>query len=340
MHLSTSLLIPALIALLPPAATATRSPKRGLVFTNPRDHPEDNAVWVQKGSTLTWYYNYHATASPAFAGIPQDRFEFVPMLWGLEAEPNSTDFYDKVKAMIEDGVNITHALSFNEPDGLVSAGGSDIPPKIAAQAWVSNFEPLRELGVRVGLPGCTGAPSGLTWLNDFLDECAELVSEGQSKKKNCSYDFLPVHWYGDFDGLSSHIGERRERLRRAPKSADVFLLRNSFPDTPIWVTEYALPHEELPPTQQFFNQSTEWFDKEEFIERYSYFGAFRSTNSTVGPNPVFLNRDGELTDIGSWYLGGNATGIIPQSGDSAAGVMRASMALALCAALWTSVLVL
>jgi hypothetical protein len=31
----------------------------------------------------------------------------------------------------------------------------------------------------------------------------------------------------------------------------------------------------------------------------------------VGPNAAFLNENGKLTDIGSWYLGGPATGVVP-----------------------------
>ena len=31
----------------------------------------------------------------------------------------------------------------------------------------------------------------------------------------------------------------------------------------------------------------------------------------MGPNVTFLTQDGLLTDIGSWYLGGGATGNIP-----------------------------
>ncbi|CAI4213153.1 unnamed protein product [Parascedosporium putredinis] len=297
--LTTALLALAPLFSLFHTAAATRSPKRGLIFINPREYPEDSAIW--------------------------DRFEFVPMMWGLDGDPGNPVFYDKVKAMIEDSVNITHVLSFNEPDGTMSTGGSDISPKDAARAWVANFEPLsRDLGVKVGLPGCTGAPSGLAWLTSFLKECSALVSEGQDKKRNCTYDFLPIHWYGNFEGLASHVGERLAL----------------FPDTPIWVTEYALAHEELEPSQEFFNQTIDWFDKEEFIERYAYFGAFRSTNSNVGPNPVFLNRDGDLTDIGSWYLGGNATGVNPQSGDNGAGMMRASMSLVLGAGIWATMFLL
>jgi hypothetical protein len=52
------------------------------------------------------------------------------------------------------------------------------------------------------------------------------------------------------------------------------------------------------------------------VARYSWFGAFRSVVSNVGPNQGMLDPYGNLTDIGSWYLGGNATGkaAIPDDG--------------------------
>ena len=48
------------------------------------------------------------------------------------------------------------------------------------------------------------------------------------------------------------------------------------------------------------------------ITHYSYFGAFRSDVSNVGPNLAMLTQDGKLTDIGSWYLGGDETGNVPK----------------------------
>jgi hypothetical protein len=63
--------------------------------------------------------------------------------------------------------------------------------------------------------------------------------------------------------------------------------------------------------------SAEYFDRLDYVERYSYFGAFRSKTSNVGPNAPFLNNDGVLTDIGSWYMGfGRATGVLPTSGNA------------------------
>lgn len=47
------------------------------------------------------------------------------------------------------------------------------------------------------------------------------------------------------------------------------------------------------------------------VSHYSYFGAFRADVSNVGPNSAMLTEKGELTDIGSWYLGGEATYHVP-----------------------------
>lgn len=54
-------------------------------------------------------------------------------------------------------------------------------------------------------------------------------------------------------------------------------------------------------------------DRLDYLERYSLFGAFRSSISNVGPNGAMLSEGGELTDIGAWYLGRDATGVLPSS---------------------------
>lgn len=195
--------------LLAGLAGASPSDKRGLVFTPNSDFPQDNQVWVQSGSDLTWYYNYQSLPSAPFnTSLSQQQFEFVPMMFGVSSNLSDTTFLDQIKGLIHNGTNITHVLSFNEPDGSSSSGGSNINPKDAAQAWVANFEPLGKLGVKLGLPACTGGPASLPWLKQFLANCSDIVSTG-SKKTNCTFDFLPVHWYDNFAGLASMIGERR-----------------------------------------------------------------------------------------------------------------------------------
>jgi hypothetical protein len=85
-----------------------------------------------------------------------------------------------------------------------------------------------------------------------------------------------------------------------------------YPNQTIWVTEYGFPNQALNDTQYFFNQSAKYFDNLDYVTHYSYFGGFRSSVSNVGPNAAMLDQDGELTDIGSWYLGGAATDNVPE----------------------------
>jgi hypothetical protein len=82
----------------------------------------------------------------------------------------------------------------------------------------------------------------------------------------------------------------------------------------MWVTEFALANSSLSATQSYYNETIPFLDRVPYITHYSYFGAFRSSVSNVGPNAAFLTGKGLLTDIGAWYLGEKATGNIPTTG--------------------------
>lgn len=172
--------------------TFPRSSKRGLVFIPNATHPEDNSIWTESGSDLTWYYNYGPSPSPALISTS---LQFVPMLFTAPTDPTDTSFLDTVKTLISSGTNISYVLTFNEPDGTSSTGGSDLEPSLAASTWIREVEPLKKLGVKLGAPAVTGAPNGFTWLSDFFSAC----------HGSCNPDFIPIHWYGNFDGLSSHM---------------------------------------------------------------------------------------------------------------------------------------
>jgi len=203
MHFSATLLLAA-ASLLPAAEAAgaagatgafTRSEKRGLVFVPSAKYPEDNQIWIGSGSDLTWYYNYGVQPSAAFASKTQEEFEFVPMLWSV-----SDTFLTDIQTMVQGGRNISHVMAFNEPDGTQTTGGSNIDPKVAAATWIKQIEPLRKMGIKTGAPAVTGSPRGFTWLSDFFSSCA-------SQGTNCTADFIPVHWYGNFEGLAGHLGQ-------------------------------------------------------------------------------------------------------------------------------------
>ncbi|EKG21153.1 Glycoside hydrolase subgroup catalytic core [Macrophomina phaseolina MS6] len=275
------------------AQAGTPSSKRGLVYVVTEDNAADDAVWTTAAgaSELTWYYNYEVQPT---ASLKNTDLNFVPMLWGTSDKDDSagsTDFLDAVRALVKGGANITHVLGFNEPDGSTSTGGSNIPADLAASTWIREIEPLRADGIKVGAPAVTGSETGFQWLQNFFTAC-----DGR-----CTPDFVPVHWYGSFEGFASHLGQ----------------MAATYPNmSEVWVTEFAYSNVDLDESQAFFNQSMDYLDKMENCTRYSWFGSFRSSVSNVGENAAMLNSKGKLTDLGSWYLGKSATGVEP---DSAAG---------------------
>lgn len=100
----------------------------------------------------------------------------------------------------------------------LSVGGSDIAPERAAELWRTNIEPLASDGVRLGAPGVSSAPDGIKWLQSFFAACA-----------GCTVDFIPVHWYGDFQGLASHLGH----------------VNSLFPGKKLWITELGFAHQNM-----------------------------------------------------------------------------------------------
>ncbi|KAK5725462.1 hypothetical protein LTR15_003648 [Elasticomyces elasticus] len=276
----------AVAALATPLALAQdSSSKRGLCYVDTKDSSTDDAIWDGSDSDLTWYYNYESTPT---SGIDGSKLQFVPMQWGAPSSNTDMTFYNNVKSLIEGGSNITYVLGFNEPDGCAN-GGSCVDAQTAAQTWIREIEPLKkEYGVKLGAPAVTGSPNGFVWLQNFFTACAG----------KCSADFIPVHWYGDFQGLASHIGQ----------------VNGTYPNMTMWVTEYAYPEGNLEDSQDFYNQSASYLDRLNYVTHYSYFGAFRSSVSNVGPNAAMLTQKGELTDIGAWYLGQEATGHKPKGG--------------------------
>lgn len=71
-----------------------------------------------------------------------------------------------------------------------------------------------------------------------------------------------------------------------------------------------------------------------YVEKYAYFGAFRSDVSNVGPDAAMLTQDGELTDIGAWYLGQEETGNIPKGNAAQAARFAGSSFLVIAIAFW------
>jgi hypothetical protein len=257
------------------------SSKRGLVhITNQAFHKglniaSDMQAWTANTTDMTWYYNYVSYRTLT----PNATYEFVPQVWGPGAVPA---FLANMTALQRAGVPVQHVLGYNEPDGS-SNGGSNVTPAAAARDWAQYMEPLRAQfpGVRLGAPATTGTDAGVAWLNAFTSKCG-----------NCTFDFLPFHWYGDAVNVTAHVARLRANYSQ-----------------PLWVTEYAPPYRPTAAeTEQLFKDVTAFFDASPDVERYAYWPAFRSSQTPPGWNPdmAMLTADGKVSKVGGWYMGVSA----------------------------------
>lgn len=270
----------------------TLSSKRGLAYLGDTHASDDNLLY-SANSSLDWYYNWSPN-TVAGIGLP-----FLPLIHGLDDAASST-VMDTIANLPSTS---THLLTFNEPDGTTSSGGSAISPSDAAKSYINDILPLRLADTRtwnISHPATTGSSSGLTWLQEFNASCWDLAPD-----TGCPTDFVALHWYGDFAGLASWLGTLHD-----------FYVSNSSAgatsdDIKFWITEMALPQEDEDTTVEMLNQSLTYLDGLDYVAGYAWFGTDRkggSWDSYTGENVAVFNGKGALTDVGALYLGGEEDG--------------------------------
>jgi len=216
----------------------------------------------QTQSQITWQYDWGSTP-PGYLAI--DNIEYIPMQWGSQGIGG---FAETVKNQ-----GAKTILAFNEPDFDQE---SNILPEDAANLWKQYLEPMKADGIRLGGPAVSGGATGQPWLDQFMQNCT-----------GCSVDFIPLHWYGD------GVGGFYDYL---------FQVHGKYPNTSIWVTEFASTSTNETEVFSFLNASISYLDGLPWIERYSWFGFFRPQ---AGNNTFYnlLGDDGSLNQLGQTYLG-------------------------------------
>jgi hypothetical protein len=289
------------VLFLSTSASAQHDSKRGLAYVG-NVHEPDNALLASSNSPLSWYYNWSPYPPTQ---VPSNNLEFVPLIHGIDDARSS----QTSSALNHLPSSSTHLLTFNEPDGTKDSGGSSISPEDAARAYIDHIVPYRD-GDRkwsISHPSTTGSPNGLDWLRRFNESCY-----GIDEENGCPTDFVAVHWYGAFAGLAAWLGTLNE-----------YYNTNTSRKTPLqfWVTELALPQADVAGTTSMMNQTLPYLDQLSYVQKYSWFGAFRTgdANEWTGDAVALFDNDGGLTEVGALYMGGNAKGFaVGQKGEGSA----------------------
>ena len=192
---------------------------------------------------VSWFYDW-GTLDSSLASR-----EYALMAWGRSWANNTTSINNDIAKP-----NVTHLLSFNEPD---NASQSNIPYGEA----VGLHKNLAATGYRLGSPACTENQAYI-WLTNFRDSAA---------RANVKVDFTAVHWY-DWGSYSS-------TLNTAPDPNGVFTRFKSYINhiyalyhQPLWITEFNANDNTTSATHEaFIALALPWLESQSFVERYAYF---------------------------------------------------------------------
>lgn len=193
----------------------------------------------------SWYYNWTKGLE---RGQRTSGPEFVPMCW------------DERFVQIEDFLaqdQVSHLLSFNEPDGTDQANMPDIVAAVALH------KELQKAGLRLGSPACReeGAFTSSSWLSRFMTE---------ADAQGVRVDYINVHWY-DW-GSSPEVNTNPDPVDVANRLR--VYLSNVYARyrKPIWITEFnANPNRPRAVQDGFLQEILPYLDDLAYVERHAYY---------------------------------------------------------------------
>jgi hypothetical protein len=226
-----------------------------------------NYIPLATTAKTCWYYNWSPWAADSSL---TGSLKFVPM---LSRPDNIVDFQDQV---INSATNYGIALAMNEVNQNDQAP-MDAPTGVSM--WNTYLVPLKAKGYTIISPSTTSAPTGITWMQQWL-----------AGGLQAQPDALAFHWYGlVYNDFYNYVE----------------LFASTFPGFPLWLTEFGCTDFSTTgdcDTMGFANQAIPYLDGNPSIQAYFPF-AFEDQYSNVGNNSILMDdKTGVLTALGSLYI--------------------------------------
>ncbi|KAJ7130848.1 glycosyl hydrolase catalytic core-domain-containing protein [Mycena crocata] len=246
----------------------------------------DMAQFMATGK-VSWYYTWGKYSVDT-------ELEFVPMLWGQKQVVQWSDPTDGINTTIAER-KPTAILGMNTPQ---EKGQSNVTPQEGADMWRTYIEPFHAQGLCLGSPAPSSAPSGKSWIQDFLTAC----------NGGCSIDFIALHYYGvNATKFIGYLTDFHDTFQR-----------------PIWVTEWACqnfnngPQCSAADVAAFLNETQTFMDSNDWVERYAWYGVTREIS--INPDDAMMDGIGKINDLGKQYIGAEGSktsGASPSAAGSA-----------------------
>lgn len=255
--------------------------KRGLAFIQNGVSGDQEKIIAEQNSKVEFYWSWSLTPPAKLAG-KQVGPEFLPQV-------HSPKDHGNLGALNNLPQSSKHLLTYNEPDEEIANGGTKLDAAQAAKDYIEKIVPLRNRW-KISHPCVTGSPRGLNWLREFNKTCYSI-----DKKNGCPADFIAMHWFGEAAGLKDHL----------PKLEAFYNDNPSTRNLKVWVTELGIPGATTGKATEMMKQSSEFLDKQDQVEGYAWFGAFRPSekNDWTGAGIALFEENGALSNLGKLYFG-------------------------------------
>jgi hypothetical protein len=246
------------------------NPKKGVASEDP----------YAAGLNCSWVYDWAGT-------LPTDvptGMEFVPMEWnwapGSPPAPYQADTWTQYYQAICPGMQ--HVLGYNEPDGQLDNGGSNMTVASALQGF-QYISDLSAAGVSIVSPAC--AADNDSWMESFMSQAT--VSP---------FDYI-INSVGFHNYPSDSTGTA---------AADDILGYIDYIHTlyglPMWITEFAPSGVDIDnaDAMTFIRLVCQGLNSRSYVQRYALFTVMAPTATGFGSSAL-INTNGTYTDCGQVY---------------------------------------
>ena len=211
---------------------------------------------------VTWYYDWGTYSKTSLD------YEYVPERWG----PFWPSFPD-----IENSVDVSHLIGFNEPDHEEQSNAT-------VEKAIAEWPKMLATGLRVGAPATTD----FNWLYKFMDQC---------KAKNYRVDFVVIHCYW------ANMSPERwyQELKKVHDRTGCAIWIKEWNNGANWTNE-KWPTEWDQQLQKQYNDLKgilNVMDTAHFVERYSIY-------NWVEEKRAMILNNGDITPAGEFYRDNNS----------------------------------
>ncbi|WVQ76312.1 hypothetical protein IAR50_005977 [Cryptococcus sp. DSM 104548] len=273
------------------ANSTSSSSKMGVSWPIQEVQAAPVAKFFTDSSMVSWWFDWNKNWNQGVMTADGTSIsgQFVPMLF-------DTTFFDS-SATLQDG--FTELMGYNEPDLESDTGVSNYIDAAVAAGLKTQVASLRATYPDIKIHSPVMASSE-DWLSTFFSTiCPSGSASNAWEGCDAAPDYVSMHLYTtDADDFKTQVKDFHDNYG-LPLVLSEFACYSFGSETGCSASE----------ASSFMAETTEWLDQQDWVIKYAWFGAVRSSEYLYGVSEGnrLMDTSGALTDLGKQYINGGQT---------------------------------